>query len=233
MSTLGQFRTAIAGELGLTNTTAGDQTQIDKWVNEGVADVVSRTRCKVGSATNSLSAGVGDYSIVGSMELLNVYVTFNGQQYPLQHVDTETLLEMRNASVVYTSPARYYAFNGVDLLMLWPLPVTAASATSPDYISFYYVPYPTTLSASADTPSDVPSEYHPAVEYYALYRGATFTDDTSSQMGAQYLQQYEMLLRRLKRRVALSGGRRLARARVADGRGFPYHDRSTYPGGSF
>ncbi len=233
MSTLAQFRTAVAGELGLLNTVAGDQTQIDRWVNQGVTDVVGRSRCKVSSGTTSLSAGQADYTISGSMEILNAFVSFAGQNYQLQHVDTETLLNMRNASVAYTSPARYYAFNGADLLMIYPTPATAASATNPDSVTFYYVPYPTTLSASSDSPSEIPTEYHPAVEYFAFYRGATFTDDQSSQMGQQYLQQYEMWLRRLKKRVALSGGRTLARARIADGRGFPFHDRSRYPGGSY
>ncbi len=188
---------------------------------------MGRTRCNVTSGTISLSAGVSDYAnAVTAMEILNVFTTSSSQKYPLTHVDTQTLLDMRN-STFQSSPIRWYAYNGFDLFMIYPTPALA------DTVTLYYVPYPTALSASSDSPVDIPAEYHPAVEYYAFYRAATFSDDTSSQMGQQYLQQYELWIRRLKKRIALAGGRKLPRARITDGREWPFHDRSTYPGGAF
>lgn len=229
--TLTQYRTAIASEIGLDNSTSGDQTQIDKWVNEGVVDFVMRTGCYVVSATISLSAGTSDYSnaFTAAMDIKTIYTTSGGVNFPISRVDIDTLLQMRQASSTYSSPTQFFAFAGANLLMVYPTPSIAASASSPDTLTAYYIPTPTTLSVSSDTPPEIPGEFHPAVEQYALMRAARYSDDSTSQQGAMYEQSYERWVRRGSRAVAMAGSHRLAPMPRRDSRGVPYHDRSRYP----
>lgn len=225
MATLATFRTAVASELGLQNDTSGDQTQIDKWVNEGVVDVVIQTACAISSTSISLTSGTSDYSLSASiMRIYDAYVSSNSVSYYLQHVTPDDVLAMRRASLANVSPAVYYAVAG-NLLMVYPTPDATQS------MIVYYVPRPATLSGSADTPSEIPAEYHPGVEYYALMRGASYIDDGSSGMGQAYAQQYQVWLRKVKRYgTALRGGHRLPPAGLRTDRSrIPFHDRSVYP----
>lgn len=229
--TLTTYRTAIASEIGLDNSTSGDQTQIDKWVNEGVVDFVMRTGCYVTSATLSLSAGTADYSnaFTAAMDIKTIYTTSGGINYPIARVDIDTLLQMRQASTTYSSPTQFFAFAGANLLMVYPTPANAASSSTPDQLTAYYVPTPATLSVTSDTPTEIPGEFHPAVEQYALMRAAKYADDSTSQQGAMYAQEYERWVRKGCKAVAMAGSHRLAPMPRRDSRGVPYHDRSRYP----
>ncbi len=230
MSTLAQFRSSVAGEVGLLNTVAGDQGQIDLWVNQGVTDVMLRTNCRVRCANLTLTAGTSNYTLPTSvLKIMTADQVSSGINYQLDQTSLEDILAMRRASSAYVSPSQYYAVEGSDLFLIYPTP-----ALSSDTVTFYYVPRPATLSVSSDSPSEIPSEFHPLVEYYAFYRAATYTDDSSSQGGQAYLQRYEMLLKQMKRDVGLKGNHRLPRASVRSARQLlPFHDRSTYPGGSY
>lgn len=225
MATLAQFRSSVAAELGLTNTVAGDQTQIDQWVNQGVTDVMMRTGCQMESATAALSAGVGDYELGTSpLKIYDAYVSVGGNPYPVEYTSVDYILALRRSGLTAVSPMQYYAVGGSNLLMVHPIPATD------DTLYMYYTPRPATLSVSSDSPSEIPEEFHPAVEFYAFYRGASFSDDTSSQGGQSYLQQYELWIRRIKRWVGLKGNHRLPAAQIRRRSStIPYHDRSVYP----
>jgi len=226
MTTLAQFRSSVAGEIGLTNTVAGDQTSIDNWVNQGVTDVMVRTNCQVRCANLTLTAGVANYTLPTSiLAIMTCDQVSSGINYQLEQAQLEDILAMRRASSAYVSPAQYYAVAGSDLFLIYPTP-----ALSSDTVSIYYVPRPVVLSASSDSPSEIPSEFHPLVEYYAFYRAATYTDDSSSQGGQVYLQRYEMLIKQMKRNIGLAGNHRLPQASIRSLRQrLPFHDRSTYP----
>ena len=113
------------------------------------------------------------------------------------------------------SPARYFATQGMDMFMIWPTPSSA------DSVSVYYVARPTALSASADTPTDIPSQFHNLVEWkacaeassyadYQLYRGRLLpTIDPS-----RWYSLYERGLKDLRKSAAHMGGRRLAPVRI-------------------
>jgi len=229
MSTLAQFRSSVAGEIGLTNTSAGDQTQIDAWVNQGVTDVLLRTSCQVRCANLTLTVGTSNYTLpTNILRIVSTYQVSSSISYQLQEVNLDDLLALRRATAGNVSPSQYYAVAGADLFLIYPTPASA------DTVTFYYVPRPATLSASSDTPSEIPSEFHPLVEYFAFYRAATYTDDTSSQLGQQYLQRYEMLIKQMKRDIGLKGNHRLPVASIgSQRRSIPFHDRSVYPGGGY
>ena len=225
-TTLAQYRSAVSSKLGLDNSTSGDQGFIDLWVNEGVTDVLMRTSCRVRCATMTLTAGTWKYTLDSSIMLIKqMWVTSGGQDYRLTQVTDDELIAMQVLSSTPISPIQYYAVGGSDFLLLYPTP-----SLSTDTLNIEYIPRPTVLSASSDTPSEIPSQYQKAVEFYACREAAEFSGDTDSQFGARYAQSYELWIRRIKKWVALSGNHRLPRAVVAYGR--PYlvpHDRSRYP----
>lgn len=225
MSTLAQFRSAVASKIGLDNTTSGDQGFIDSWVNEGVTDILMRTDCRMRPAVLTMTPGVGDYTLdTAILKVYSAYVTTAGIPYWLEVTTVDQLLAMRRTTTANVSPAQFYAVGGSDLILIYPTPLTA------DILNMYYIPRPVVLSASSDTPTEIPTEFHKAVEYYALAQAGDFSDDTTSQGGQTYLQQYELWIRRINKWVWMKGAHRLPRAVVRRNLGtIPFHDRSRYP----
>ncbi len=225
MTTLAQFRTAVASEIGLDNSTSGDQPSIDLWVNEGVVDVVNRSQCRIRCATITLTAGTWKYTLDASiLNVVKAYVSTSTGSYPLEFVTGDDIIDMQSASSASVSPAQYYSVEGSDFLLLYPSPASA------DTLNVFYAPVPATLSASSDSPVEIPANYHKLVEFYAEARGASWSDDAGAQLGNFYLQRYEQELRRMKRDVAFTGNHRLPTATInSSRRRLPYHDRSRYP----
>lgn len=226
MTTLAQFRTAIANKLGLENATTGDQPSIDLWVNEGVLDVIMRTRSPVHGASAALTSGAGDYDLdTAIIELLDPYIiTSDGAiNQMVVRVAPREIIEMRRSATANVSPAQYYALAGANKLMVYPTPSAA------DTFAYYYVPRPSTLSLSSDAPSDIPAEWHKLVEWYALSEGGDYDDDQSSAQGERYRQLYNDGLKRFIRQIAMKAGRRLPRAQIRPNRVVISHDRSRYP----
>lgn len=210
MATLAQFRTRISQKLGLDNTAgSAEQTLIDAWVNEAVNDVLTETQVYVAEGTASLTDGQGDYLLDTSMlAIKDVYFVSGGINYMLTHASPDTINQYRAATNIPQGPARFYAINGANLLMLYPSP------SAGDSLKFYYVPRPTALSNATDDPSNttlggIPSEWHKAIEFYALWQGGDYIDDDSSQQGERYRQQYEAWLKRVKKERTKKTGRLL------------------------
>jgi hypothetical protein len=214
MATLDVFRTNIAAILGLTNTTAGDQTRIDYYVNEGVLEVLKNTQCHVSSATVAMSAGSGNYTLdTDVLQLRDLYCTQGGSTYILERRTVNDILNLRLPTSSSSGPARFYALAGSDLLMFHPTPAAGDSFT------LYYVPYPTALSSSAHAPSNsayggVPDEIHNAIERYALWKCADMDDDASSQVGEKYRVEYYQTISEARRHLRSKGGYKLGRVRV-------------------
>ena len=229
MSTLATLRSSVASIIGLDNTTSGDQTLIDQFLNEGYANVLRETRCYVQSSSTaiSLSADTKDYTLdTGILLIIEAYVTSSGQDYRMQRVSVEQLLEYRrNGTTTASDPPVYYALAGANLLMVYPTPGSGQTVT------IYYVPRNDTLSASAESPSFVPTEYHWVIERYALHRAADYDDDTSSEQGQRYLKEYQEGINRMRRDIALKGNHRLPRAVIpgANRKAVPHrNDTDTY-----
>lgn len=212
MATLTNFRTVVSAKLGLENTVAGDQPLIDGWLNEGIAEVLTRSRVNVAVATMALTVGSSDYTLPTQILALDeIYVTDASTSIlsRMLRVSPQEILNMRIATQQQGAPpVRWYAQSGSSLLMVFPTPATA------DTLSIYYVPRPTALSAGSDTPSDVPSEWHKAIEYYALFQGGQYINDSASQNGAMYRALYEDELKKLKTAALHRGGRKLSPAVV-------------------
>lgn len=224
MTTLAQFRTAIANQVGLDNSTGGDQGAIDLWINEGYTELVLRTNAKVQKETFTLIVGTSDYTLPTTLlKIQQAYIVSTATPYNLQRVAPEQIISMRLSSSANVSPAQYYSLQGSDLFMIYPTPATA------DTLTVYYVARPTALSVSSDSPSDLPAEWHKGIEYYGLWQAAQYDDDASSHNGADYMQLFEALIARARREIAMKGGNRLPRVKVDPRRAPIPHDRSMYP----
>lgn len=214
---MANFRTSISAELGLSTTAAGaDETEVDRRVNEGVVDVLLRTGCYVASATMAETSGAGDYTLPTACLWVKAFQWSNtGGSYSMPaRVSPEEILRLRAWAGTTGSalPASAYAVAGSTLLMVYPVPSAA------DTITVYYVPRPTAMSSGTHDPSNatyggIPSEFHPAVEMYALWRLASMTDDQSSGQGERYRIEYEGqdgkggMIARIRGQVYRKGGR--------------------------
>lgn len=169
-----------------------------------------------------MTAGTDDYTLDTAILLVKeAFSTAAGENGRLTQVSPSELLEMRMAGGTATSgAAMYYAVNGANLFMVYPTP-----ASSADTVTFYYVPRPTTLASGADIPSEIPAEHHPAIEFYALWRLASYDDDQSSGQGERYREQYSEWVRKARKYISMKGNVRLPRATVGRRRLVP-HDPS-------
>lgn len=218
MTTLANFLLVVSAKLGLDNSgTIGssptaDQTLMIGWVNEGVTDVLVRTRCNIQPATMTLTATTYDYTLPTQiMALDEIYITDASTSvwYRMERQSPQELLNLRIGTQFQGSPpVRWYALNGNSTLMVYPTPTAA------DVLTIYYVPRPTALAAGSDVPSDIPSEWQKAVEYYTLWQAATYMNDAPSQSGQLFMQQYEAELVKLKKASRQKGGLKMSPAVV-------------------
>lgn len=201
MATLATLRNVISAKIGLDNTgSSSDQALMDEWINQGVLDVMVRTRCTVLPAVLTLTAGADDYELDPDiLRILDATVGSVG----LERRSPEDILRLRRAATSGGS-ARFYAVNGANLLMVYPTP------SAGDSITFYYIPRPLALSDPDDTPEDIPAEFHKLVEWYALAEAADYDDDGSSGIGSQYIGRYEKGIAEARRAISQKGGVRLA-----------------------
>lgn len=206
-TTLAQYRTRVAAELGLDSS--ADQTLIDTRINEGYEKFLLATHCQVRSDTSTTTSGQGDYSLdTDILAVVTVDVTSNGEMDGMERVDAETIRRMRRSDDTSDSPPRYFAVEGSDMLMLYPTP------SGSDTITFYFVPRPTALSASSDTPTAIPAEYHSALEFYAMWRLGSYDDDQSSAQGQRYREDYDREVNECRAANRGKGTRRLRSIRV-------------------
>jgi len=106
-----------------------------------------------------------------------------------------------------------YAVLGMNMLVIWPTPTTAAQ------LDVWYVPRPTAMSSGTHDPSvatygKIPKEFHRAIEFYVLAKAAEYTNDKPSGMGQSYWAQYEAFIHRTALPAQNRMGGRPPRARV-------------------
>jgi hypothetical protein len=211
--TLFELLTSVQQKLGLDSTASStEETMATRWINDGVIDLLVRARVNISESTMTTTANTADYTLDDEILVLNdmTYSNSSGTSQLIRTTPADILM-MRTATPAVSGYVRYYALNGNDLLMLYPTP------TSVDTITVWYVQRPTPLDTGSNDPSDeayggIPTEYHKAIELYALAEGAEFTDHQPSQFGALFRQQYEAKLVEIKRSMRHKGGRSLGNA---------------------
>ena len=203
--------------------TVDDTDLLDGWINDGVLDFMLQTGIKVAADTVSLSAGVGDYTLdTDILAIREMVVTSAGDDYNLVQVTPHEIRRWRRGLSGTGSPVYRYAVEGANLLMVYPTPSSA------DVLTVYYVPRPATLASGSDVPSEIPAEFHKAVELYALGEAADADDDSSSAQGQRYRDGYALEVAKARRSKLTRGGSRLPVASLARRR-WVRHREDVYP----
>ena len=148
---LATFRTHIARATGLAT---GDTTVlqlIDDAVNEGIVEFLKGTKIFSIPAALSLTADQDTYSL--DADILTIQSIWYGpadgtQSVMMEEVGLGDLLQLKlRQSAVDVTP-RYFARLGGNAIQLYPAP-----GSTSDQLHVTYTPYPSALSATADTPS--------------------------------------------------------------------------------
>lgn len=198
---LSTMRSRVAGKIGMSSTE--ELALIDGWLNEGCEQYLVETKSVVREAELALTAGVSDYVLPDSvLAFAHAWIApgNGGGINELERVDFSDSLRRRfyNAAGPYS---RTYELRG-NMIFLDPAP------SSGDKLKMIYVPAPTPMVLNGDSPSasGIPTRDHPIIEAYASWKAADWDDDTSSKIGQNYMQEYEMGIRKVKMRRNRMGG---------------------------
>jgi hypothetical protein len=213
MATLGTMRTAVFSAIGMDSTASGaDETSVTKWLNEGVREVLLRTHCRIEVTDMTLTADEWKYDLpTGIMAIKHITDSANN---PVDVVQFGEIQELRRAdSSTAVSGTLRVAFLGSNLFTVWPTPSAA------DSLEFFYVPKPTEMSSSVHDPSEstyggVPTEFHSAIELWALYRASDHEHEGRSDQGIKYLAQFDEYLRRVVKPAVIRMAPKMGRVRV-------------------
>lgn len=223
---LAAFRTVVSSKIGMDNGAgSSDQLLIDRWVNEGVVEVLLRTHIRVTAlAPAALTNGVSEYDLdtlaSGTLAIHEAIRTVSGSDKRLNHVSLEEIVQIRTGNVVPATGTYFFALEGTSLFVTYPAPGAGETLT------LYRVPRPTSMSTGTHDPSTlsfggVPTEAHKAIEYWALAEAADFDDDTSSQQGMRYRALFFQEIEWLKQVVLVRGGRRPSLSALGGGKARP------------
>lgn len=176
-------------------------------------EVLRRTHAYVKTASFAISANDNEYE--APSDLLATKSFINSDNVPLERVSVEEIHDLRRGTPSTGPSSVYkYALNGANLFMFYPTPNANGTLT------LYYVPVPAqAMTASNHDPSNVtyggvPTEYHSLIEYWALYRMASYDDDASSQVGQVYKQLFDQGVFEARRDMRRRGGRKLGPIRM-------------------
>lgn len=187
-----EFALRVTGAIGIDAATANSATSTEyalflSWLNEGVVEFMRKTKIYKQTASLAVTANKGDYAIPSSILAFEdvTYTPASGQEGRLEQVDSDVIRENRIFLTDSSSDPKYFAYEGQQIL-LYPKP-----RSSSDTIHILYVPRPSALATTADTPSTIPAEYHWVVEEYVKYRAAQHANDAASQNGQSFKQAFE------------------------------------------
>lgn len=217
MATLTTLRNVVSKKTGLENE-GEEQELIDEWINQGVKEILLRTHVNIECADLDTVADVWKYTMPsGILAIRGVWR--DGARAPLTRISEFEILELRSADTAGSDPdLTRYATLGSNLLLIWPTPTEAYS------LDIFYVPKPTALASGVDDPSSenlgrIPTEFHKAIEYYALAQAGDYDDDKSSQNGDMYSAKFEQYLQSVMiPAIKKKGGTNMPRARIRNGR---------------
>lgn len=218
---LGDFRTVVSSKIGLDNAAgSSDQLLMDRWINEGVVEVLLRTHIRLATNTFNLVNGTVEYDLdtvaSGTLAIHEAIRTVAAADKRLIRVALDEIMQLRTGAVS-AGTGYFFTLEGANLFITYPTP--GASET----VTIYRVPRPTTMTTGANDPSTtsfggVPVEAHKAIEYYALAEAGDFDDDTTSGQGARYRALFFQEIEWLKQVVLVRGGRRPAVSALGGGR---------------
>jgi hypothetical protein len=168
--------------LGLQETISVDERALVKqFINEGVIDIIARTRPYTRCIQLNLSANTPIHDM--SNEIISLLdIDYPGYGF-LPRFSREDVTSAQNQNVpgfAYEEP------------LLWISPVSSKATT----INAYGIFRPNPLSGDTDDPSNgiygsLAPEFHPAIVNYALWKAGEYVNHDSSGMGEKWRILYE------------------------------------------
>jgi hypothetical protein len=172
-----QMHDQVMQWLGLQDITSYSESQLaSDLLYQGTLDLLSRTRCVT--------------------RCVQLNVTADKDEYLLDHgilalVDMEDGAR-RRLRRDQQDQANDYGFTLIrsDLLRIVPTPSESG------WVQVWAVLRPTQMAADSDSPNQepfggIPDEFHDAIVTYALWKGADYADDATTQNGEYYRTLYE------------------------------------------
>lgn len=217
---LDNFRESARDNLGLDSVTASsiDQSFVDRWVNEGVEEILRRTRCDQDLGTLTMTSGQFEAALtpdtgsgaVTPLDVLHITSRGTGTNRLLEAIGLDEILKLRTTTPNESSPIRFYSTMGYDRIIVYPTPSTN------EILDVLLVPPATALTAGSDVPSQVPVQFHATIENYVLWKGAIYDDDSTSGFGQQFQIEFERGIMRLRRSIVTRAARGLSDAVVGN-----------------
>lgn len=213
MATLETLRRSVGRKAGMDYSSAGtDRDLIDSWCNEGVREILVRTHCYVASSTITTTPDEWQYDL-SYLVMATKQIWRDGETNAMVRVTPDEIIEYRRANASTSdSTTLYWAMVAANQVWLHPTPTAAYD------ISIVYVPKPTELSftthdPSASTYGGIPTEFHKAIELWALSNASDHEHEGRTQSGQKYLVEFEQYIGRIKAGLGRRGGA-VPRARV-------------------
>lgn len=214
-----QLQTRVARAIGLSLSVSADTALMLGWYNDAVEQFLRETKINVRTASLAVTAGQGDYTLdtdIMSMQAM-WYQPAAGSTSMMLPITPEEMFQRRMVTSTGGGPPQYYALAGAHTLMLDPEP-----ASSSDSIHLLYVPRPTAMAASADSPSatafgNIPSEYHPILEAYVKWKAASAEEHRPSENGLQFQSEWEREITRVKGELKRKAGAVIGSVRIGRG----------------
>ena len=177
--TFSEMQNYVTATLGLQDIDSYDETgMVSMWLNQGVIDLLSRTRCVVRCVDLRVQSGVGTYTLDHAILALidSENGLWPGRRYRAARAETPSF------------PA--FVLIRADVLEIEPTPSEDGT------VQVWAVMKPQSMSAPTDDPGQeqfgaIPPEYHDAIVTYALWKCADYSDDATSQQGERYRSLYE------------------------------------------
>lgn len=192
---LSDFRTRVARTVGMSTSDSGDLALLDSWANEAVEQFLKDTKVNIAKASLAVTAGQGDYTLDADILAFTDawYEPASGtDEYLLEAVDSSEIIRLRLFEDTTDSTPSKFAMQGANLLMLHPDP-----QSSSDSLHILYVAKAaSSMTAAAHTPATaayggIPTEYHPVLESYVLFKAARAEEHRPSENGLQFQADYE------------------------------------------
>lgn len=248
--TRGEVVFQVSRSLGLDDTAVGTDNAADelilmqRWVNNGITDILNKTRCYLDEADMTLDAGVTSYRIDQDILAVDEITApdISGMPYTLMEVPNQTITEMLATGYVNVpgSPSHYFCKG--DYLRVAPSPAGGVK------LHYFYVPRPTEIPADGTTADDgtdlsdptyggIPSEYHDVLVDYVMWQGAQYDDKGGGfyrghafAPGSAYQALYQDSVKEMRKELRGKGSRGMHPARIGyPDRGGPGFRNDTYP----
>lgn len=209
---------------------ADDSGEAGAAVNDTLTDIVVSCQLKVGTTTGTLTAGGNVYDLssdfgitdFGMLQYMEYLALGSTQSYILEPISADEIIALNATNPI--GATRQYAFLGLDTIRLWP-----SAQTTGDTLTIYYAKTPTALALDADTPVDIPSQWHWLI---AIGAGARLADAVGEDQNLSMTldAKFQAGMNNFQKFLTRRGGRTAKRIQSGYLRTprRPFHDNSTY-----